>query len=155
MSEEKLNLEELIEKDKIENVYFFLLERTNRKIRQFGQKFLTENDFDLTIDQWIILKKISEQNGISQVDIAETTFKDSPTVTRIIDLLCKKNLTIRKLDEADRRKFNLFLTDEGMNIVKKVLPWAVESRKKGIDGLSQEELQQFKNTLNKIYENLE
>lgn len=75
--------------------YFFKIDTTIKKIRNALQKQLTEAGFDLTVDQWVLIDHIFRKQGISQNELAEMTFKDPPTVTRIIDLLEKKGLVER------------------------------------------------------------
>ncbi len=140
--------------DKLEEVIYFLLDRTIRRAKQYSQKEFVQRDFGLTVDQWVILKRISESNGVSQVEISESTYKDPAAITRIIDFLVKENLVERRMNAEDRRKFNVYLTPKGKTTVDKVLPIVVEIRKTGIRDIEQNELENLKNTLNKIYENM-
>ncbi|MEK7432405.1 MAG: MarR family transcriptional regulator [Cyanobacteriota bacterium] len=141
--------------DKMEFDYFFIIEKIGRKISQFGQKVLTEKNLDLTIDQWMVLKKVSECNGISQIEICKSLFKDAPTVTKILDLLCKKELVERKINATDRRKFDIFITKNGENIVEKFLPTYIETRKTVLDNLQIEDLYIMAHTLNGLSENMD
>ncbi|HAS58545.1 MAG TPA: MarR family transcriptional regulator, partial [Algoriphagus sp.] len=70
--------------------YSFLLDRTARKVKQYAQQQFKQGDFDVTVDQWLVLKNLSEHGLLSQTELANLVFKDHPTLTRIIDLLCKK-----------------------------------------------------------------
>jgi DNA-binding MarR family transcriptional regulator len=137
------------------NTYSFLLDKTSRRIKQYAQKRFKELEFGVTVDQWIILKKLYEQDGIPQCDLAESTFKDTPTLTRIIDLLCEKGLVKRVMDEGDRRRFKVYLSEGGREKVKEMLPQVSLIRKKGWEGLQVEDFESFKRILNQIYENLE
>jgi len=139
---------------KLEEVYFFLLERTIRQFRRYSQQVFDAHNIPLTGDQWVVLKRISEQEGINQREIADLTYKDPASVTRILDLLEKQALVSRKPVENDRRTYALFLTKDGRKLVEKVTPIAIEVRKKGLDGLTQKDAKQLQSILNKIYENL-
>lgn len=116
--------------------YGFQIERTAKKIRQYLQKKFNEANTGITVDQWVILDVLHENDGVSQFEIAEKTYKDAPTVTRIIDLLCQKKLTQRMVDGEDRRRFNIFLTESGKDKVNEVLPIVLEMREQGWKGLS-------------------
>ena len=70
-----------------QRAYFFKIDTTIKKIRSSLQKRLNESGIDLTVDQWVLVDHISRDEGISQNALAEITYKDPPTVTRIIDLL--------------------------------------------------------------------
>lgn len=49
---------------------------------------------------------------MSQKELSKLTEKDQATLTRIIDLLEKKKLIQRRINEQDRRSFILHVTDE-------------------------------------------
>jgi DNA-binding MarR family transcriptional regulator len=139
---------------KLDEVYLFLLERTVRQFRVKSKKFLSSYGVDISGEQWVILKRIYEQEGINQREIAGLTYKDPASVTRMIDLLEKQELVNRRDIDGDRRSYNLFLTKKGIVLVEKVIPLAKELRKQGIKSISKQDMETFKNVLNKIYENL-
>jgi len=139
---------------KLDEVYFFLLERTVRQFRKFSKEKLGERGMEISSEQWVILKRVSEQEGINQKEIANLTYKDPASVTRMVDLMAKKGWIERQPIEGDRRAYGLHLTKEGKDFVKKMLPAAKELRAMGLENISQKELENFKKTLNKIYENM-
>ncbi len=142
-------------KYKDDKSYGFLIERTIKRIRQAFQKQLNANDADITVDQWVILDKLQKHDGLSQNEIADSTFKDAPTVTRIIDLLCKKGLTLRKMDENDRRRFKIYLTEEGHERIRKVMPVVTDLRRQGWQSLTDEDYTTLIRILDTIYKNYE
>jgi DNA-binding MarR family transcriptional regulator len=133
--------------------YFFKIDTTIKKIRNALQKQLTDAGFDLTVDQWVLIDHIERQPGVSQNELAEMTFKDPPTVTRIIDLIEKKGLVERGLVPGDRRKFNLFLTDNGKVLYKNAFPIVAEIRRKGWGDLEEDDYQHFVRIMDSIYNN--
>ena len=70
------------------NSYSFLLDRTARRVKQYAQQKFKEMDFNVTVDQWLVLKHLYENESMKQNELAELLFKDNPTLTRIIDILC-------------------------------------------------------------------
>ena len=140
---------------KLEDVYFFWIDRTVKAYRGYSQQELNKLGVKITSDQWVVLKRISEEEGINQKEVANSTFKDPASITRIIDGLEKKGWVERKTGNTDRRSFELFLTKEGKKLVKKVLPLAVDMRAQGLKGITQNELQALKVILNKITKNFE
>jgi DNA-binding MarR family transcriptional regulator len=114
---------------------------------------LTEAGFDLTVDQWVLIDHIFRKQGISQNELAEMTFKDPPTVTRIIDLLEKKGLVERGPAAGDRRKFNLFLTKNGETTYNQAFPIVADIRRKGWGSLSDSDYQHFVRIMDSIYQN--
>ncbi|MBE9466047.1 MarR family winged helix-turn-helix transcriptional regulator [Dyadobacter subterraneus] len=133
--------------------YFFKIDTTIKKIRNALQKQLIDAGFDLTVDQWVLIDHIYREQGISQNGLAELTFKDPPTVTRIIDLLEKKGLVERGLAVGDRRKFNLFLTEKGQTIYNEAFPIVAEIRRKGWGDLDEADYQHFVRIMDSIYNN--
>jgi DNA-binding MarR family transcriptional regulator len=136
------------------NSYSFLLDRTARRVKQYAQQRFNELGFNITVDQWLVLKHLSENQETKQNELAELLFKDNPTLTRIIDLLCDKGLTERKMNPSDRRSFMVKLTKEGAKKVEQLKPKVKDIRLKAWDGLSERDFTQFKKVMNTIYQNL-
>ncbi len=137
------------------NSYSFLLDRTAPRVKQYAQRKFTELEFNITVDQWLVLKHLYENDEMKQNELAEILFKDNPTLTRIIDLLCEKGLTIRKQHPADRRSFQVTLTRQGKNRVEQMRPRIEKIRLKAWEGLSREDFKHFQRILDTIYRNLE
>lgn len=136
------------------NSYSFLLDRTARRVKQYAQQRFKELGFNITVDQWIVLKHLHERKQMKQNELAELLFKDNPTLTRIIDLLCDKGLAIRNTHPADRRSFMVSLTKEGAKKVQQLHPQVKNIRLKAWEGLSARDFNQFKKVLDTIYQNL-
>lgn len=136
------------------NAYSLLLDRTARRVKQYAQQQFKELGFNITVDQWLVLKHLYEQEEMKQNALAEMINKDNPTLTRIIDLLCKKSLTERVLHPTDRRSFIVRLTREGTKRVEALKPKVKNVRLKAWEGLSERDFNQFKKILNTIYNNL-
>lgn len=131
------------------------LDRTLRRIRLDMGRRLTEQGVDITPEQWIILSSLYERNGQSQTELGDDSFKNAPTVSRIIDLLCKKGLTERRADAGDRRRHKIYLTAKGQEIVEQALPAIIATREKGWNGLSDEDYTTFLRIINQIFRNFE
>ncbi|WP_339704895.1 MarR family transcriptional regulator [Algoriphagus aquimarinus] len=134
--------------------YSFLLDRTARKVKQYAQQQFKSGDFDVTVDQWLVLKNLSENDVLSQTELANLVFKDHPTLTRIIDLLCKKGYVERVPHPQDRRSFQLHLTETGVSKVNSLRPEIHHIREKAWEKLSPHDFEEFKRILNTIYQNL-
>ncbi len=109
--------------DTYSSSYSFLPEKTSHRIKQYARKPFRFYEFGITVDQWIILEKVYEHDNLYQRELAELTFKHNPTLTKIIDLLCKKELLNRAPDKHDRQRFRIVLTAKGMNKVEEMLPY--------------------------------
>ena len=136
------------------NAYSLLLDRTARRVKQFAQQQFKEAGFNITVDQWLVLKNLYEHPEMKQNELAELLAKDNPTFTRIVDLLCDKGLTERKANPADRRSFIVILTPTGKKKVEQLKPKIRKVRLKAWEGLTERDFEHFKHVLNTIYQNL-
>ncbi len=133
----------------------YYLERTTRIVKLNFHQAFKNLGLNLTPEQWVILDHLNQKNGQSQSDLAEQSFKDAPSISRIIDALAKKNLVERKSAEDDRRKFEIFLTKEGREIVKRVYPEVEKLRLRTWENLSEDDYEDFLRIINQVFQNLE
>ena len=134
--------------------YSFLLDRTARKVKQYAQQKFKSGEFDVTVDQWLVLKNLSENHLLSQTELAQLVFKDHPTLTRIIDLLCKKGYMERIPNPNDRRSFQLHLTTSGEEKIRALRTQILEIKENAWENLNETDFEEFKRILNTIYMNL-
>lgn len=132
---------------------FYTLERSIKTYRQFAQKRISEAGFDITIDQWLVLKTIQENPANSQQQTSETVFKDYASVTRIIELLVKKEFLSRQFHANDRRRFELTITKKGKEIIDAVGPIIAENRKQALKGFSKQDIETLREYLKDLTSN--
>lgn len=141
--------------EKQSKAYGTLIDRTLRLIKlQFIQAF-KKAGVDLTPEQWVIIDELYHRNGISQTDLANGSFKNAPTVSRIIDLLVKKDMVERQRFENDRRRYKIFLTTKGKETFEIANPIAQEVRRRGWEGLSSADYDHFQRIMNQIFTNFD
>ncbi|HMR19259.1 MAG TPA: MarR family transcriptional regulator [Sphingobacterium sp.] len=136
------------------NHYSFLLDKTARRVKQYAQAAFTQHNFDVTVDQWTVLKNLHENPELTNKEIAELCGKDQPTLTRIIDLLIKKTLVERIPHNTDRRALKLQLTKNGEQKIKEIAPKVAHFRMQAWQNLTEEDFGHFTRILNKIHDNL-
>lgn len=139
---------------KLEDVLFYLIEKTNKVIRRYSQIRFSEAGIDITVDQWLVLKKISDSKRITQIELATALFKDRASITRILDLLLEKRL-VRKEEAADKRAYELELTASGQKFMEQALTIVKNVRKKGMEKLNEKEQEQLRTNLQKIIASFE
>jgi MarR family transcriptional regulator, transcriptional regulator for hemolysin len=66
--------------------------------------------------QWIVLFCLREQEGLSQVDLAEVLELQPISLVRLLDRLVEHGLLERRSDPKDRRANRLFLTRAGRQL---------------------------------------
>ena len=67
--------------------------------------------------QWIVLFRLREQEGLSQVDLADVLELQPISLVRLLDRLVEHGLLERRPDPRDRRANRLFLTKSGRRLV--------------------------------------
>lgn len=120
-------------------------------------RFLTLHlkDFDVTPEQWTVLKRLAEQDGISQKELAKRSEKDQPTLTRILDILERKKLIYKEKNSEDRRSFLIFITEKGVAAKDELSPFIENLYEDTIlKGISEEELEVYKSVLSQINANM-
>ncbi len=139
--------------EKLNSIIFYNIDKAIRTYRNYAQRQLKANGFNITIDQWLIIKAILENPGITQNEIGDLVFKDNASVTRIIDLMVKSEFITRNIHSEDRRKTNLEVTDSGKEIIKKAQKLVEKNRKTALENISKQELEMMNTALLKISEN--
>ena len=66
--------------------------------------------------QWIVLFRLREQEGLSQVDLADVLELQPISLVRLLDRLVEQGLVERRSDPRDRRANRLFLTKAGRQL---------------------------------------
>lgn len=66
--------------------------------------------------QWIVLFRLRDQEGLSQVDLADVLELQPISLVRLLDRLVEHGLVERRNDPRDRRANRLFLTPSGRQL---------------------------------------
>lgn len=131
----------------------FIISKTNTKLKNNLAKAL--KPYNVTHEQWPLLVKLWIEDGISQKELAEMSFKDQPTTTRILDKLEQRGLIRRQANPGDRRVSLIYLTREGQEISGPLIPIARQALEEALVGLSEQDQVQLKNLLTRIGNNLD
>ena len=119
--------------------------------RHFNSEF---SQFGITIGQALVLFYLLDNDGSSLKDIANTLELDSPSISRLVDRLIKEEFIIRKEDELDRRSIQIYLTDKGTELGKRVFPISFGFNDYLKEALGDEGFMMLGNYLNKIKQTL-
>ena len=140
---------------RLNDSYGYLINLAAQRLKYELHQTFQAKGYDITPEQWAVLNRLWEEDGLSQVELAERTFKDKPGTTRILNLLERKGIVVRRADESDGRVQRVFLTKTGKELKEKLIPCAQEVLMKSGRNLSKEDLAKFKYTLHQILSNLE
>ncbi|WP_396636861.1 MarR family winged helix-turn-helix transcriptional regulator [Maribacter sp. R77961] len=130
------------------------LDRTLKKVQHTFLRTFSENDIDLTIEQWVILRRVHLLGtDASQAEISNTNFRNRATTSRVISGLCKKGLLEKTRFGNDQRRYKLLMTDAGKDLMTKVMPLIKDIRKMSIKDISAYEFDVFLKVLDQIWDN--
>lgn len=134
-----------------ENIGRMLFE-TTQNIKNWAEKLFTP--FDITGEQFHLLKSVSMEVGIPQRSLCDQVMKTPANLTRILDRMEKKGLVIRRDNPEDRRSSLVFRTEVGEKVTTEVSSVLVPVEKRIKSGIDKEDLEVFIQVLHKINQNL-
>jgi len=135
-------------------LYSFIAGVASTAIARRLQKKFNAEGLNLTIEQWSILYHLWKEDGMSQQELCNATFRDKPSITRLVDNLEKLKLVKRVPAETDRRINKIFLTKEAQKLQEQTMQLANETLNEALNGVSPEHVELSKQVLQKVYDNL-
>jgi DNA-binding MarR family transcriptional regulator len=131
-----------------------ILDRTARALEKRLQNIFLRAGHDITVEQWMVMLLLWQQNGQFQQQIADAIAKDKATVTRLLNGLEKRNLIVRVPDKADRRQKQIFLTNLGKQLEEDLIMLSIENAKFAQEHIPAEDIQKCSDVLYQVYERL-
>ena len=138
----------------LENSPGYTIHKLDRQMSLDLQHAFQARGFAITPEQWGVLNRLWENEGIHQSALAERAGKDRHNITRILNLLEKNGFILRTPDGEDKRRLNVNLTEEGKALKQKLIPIAINYLKKCFRGLTADEIQDLKRIHEHILKNL-
>ncbi len=135
-------------------LYSFITGVANTAIARRLQKKFNQAGLTVTTEQWSVLYHLWKQDGISQQDLCRATFRDRPSMTRLVDNLEKAGLVRRTASSSDRRKKLIYLTEKAGDLQYICHEIAAETVEEALEGVSNQQIDICKEVLKKVYENL-
>ena len=108
---------------------------------------------DISPEQWTILLSLWEKDGVTQQELCNATFKDKPSMTRLIDNMERQHLVVRISDKRDRRTNLIHLTKTGRELENQAFVIANQTLKEALNGVPLEDLKIGQEVLRKIFMN--
>ncbi len=128
----------------------------NRLVKVFHRAFdekLTE--FGLTSAQFCVLAKLLEEEGLTQTELANRLYIESPTLVRTLDKMEEAGIIERRRDPKDRRAYHIFLLPKGKTLKDMVQKVGRQVHEEATDGLTKEEVANLRLYLYRIWKNLD
>lgn len=131
----------------------YLLGRSHHVFK--NQMFIEfkEKEIDVTFEQFIILHLLNSNCDLILRDLAIHLQKDKSIIVRQINCLLENQYVVRLTNKNDKRIKDLILTKKGFDILSRVKIIADEVSEKLLTGITDTDLEIFRNVLRKIHEN--
>ncbi len=132
----------------------YAIGKTNWYLKTLINKLLREEQCRITNEQWLVLKVIDANPGMSQTEVAEKSQKEKTNITRIIDLLERSGCIERRKDERDRRFYRIHATEEGQEVLKTVVPITEKAEEICTQSLSEKQIKEMIDSLNIVCDSI-
>jgi DNA-binding MarR family transcriptional regulator len=138
----------------LDNAIGFWVHRVYQAARNEMYRAFRDHGLEITPEQWTILLALWERDGRTQSELCDATFRDAPTMSRMIDSLVRQGLVVRRNDAADARAKLVWLTDAGRAIKKKLVPAARALVERMTAGIAEQDMQTTREALRRMFANL-
>jgi DNA-binding MarR family transcriptional regulator len=135
-------------------LYSFITGKASTAIARRMQKNFKQNGVDITIEQWSVLYHLWKEDGLSQQQLCDATFRDKPSITRLVDNLEKVKLVRRVPSKDDRRINMIYLTTEAQQLQEHTMELANQTLNEALEGVTNGQIEIAKEVLHTVYENL-
>jgi DNA-binding MarR family transcriptional regulator len=135
-------------------LYSFITGKASTAIARRLQKKFNASGVNLTIEQWSVLYHLWKSDGASQQELCNASFRDKPSITRLVDNLEKLNLVKRVPDEKDRRINKVYLTRQAQKLQEETMQMAEETLNEALEGVPSDQVEMCKAVLQRVYDNL-
>ena len=98
------------------------LGKASKIMDYYLHELLCQQQLDISKEQFIILKKLHDKDGLNQNELALLTFRDKSSLARLLSKMEKKNYVRREQNEDDKRVNEVFLTGRGREVFIKTRP---------------------------------
>ena len=135
-------------------LYSFITGKASTAIARRLQKKFNQSGIMVTIEQWSVLYQLWKEDGKSQQELCNATFRDKPSITRLIDNLEKLGLVKRVSDAKDRRINKVFLTKNALKLQEDTMVLAEETLNEALEGVPADQVDMCKEVLQRVYDTL-
>ncbi len=135
-------------------LYSFMTGVASTAVARRLQKNFKQSGIEITIEQWSVLYHLWKQDGLSQQDLCNQSFRDKPSITRLVDNLEKLQLVKRVPSKEDRRINLIYLTETAIKLQNETMNMAEQTLIESLKGVSKEDIEICKAVLQKVYDNL-
>ncbi|OAB81701.1 MarR family winged helix-turn-helix transcriptional regulator [Cochleicola gelatinilyticus] len=123
---------------------------TSRILEESGSEILKR--FDVTSQQFNVLRILRGQKGkpANLSTVQERMIDKSSNTTRLVDKLIKKGYVKRSICKENRRKVEILITEDGLNLLLEIDPLIENNNTKMLNALSNNQLQTLNDLLDAL-----
>src|ERR1700761_2885952 len=132
-------------------LYSFITGKAVTAIARNLQKKFNGAGLGVTIEQWSVLYHLWKEDGKSQQELCNATFRDKPSITRLVDNLEKQQLVKRVPSEADRRINLIYLTRHAQRLQEATVGLAEATLVEALEGVPPDRIDICKEVLQIVY----
>jgi|EndMetStandDraft_2_1072991.scaffolds.fasta_scaffold62824_3 MarR family transcriptional regulator, organic hydroperoxide resistance regulator len=134
----------------------FLPYLLNRAGLRIGLMFSRDIEpYDVTLPMWRVMIELWHNGDHRLGELAERTSIDLSTLSRLLVAMQRKQLIVRRRSGLDGRALSLTLTERGLELTEKIVPFARHYEDVAMQDLSSADVKRLKQLLKKVYDNLE
>lgn len=135
-------------------LYSFITGKASIAVARRLQKKFKQQGLEITIEQWSVLYHLWKQDGMSQQELCNATFRDKPSITRLVDNLEKLQLVKRVASKDDRRMNMIYVTGQALELQDITMCIANETLNEALENVSPDKIEVAKEVLQLVYDNL-
>ena len=139
----------------LERALPFVIHACYQQLRSLTYREFLGHGLELTPEQWVVLVRLWQKDGQTQSALSQSTLRDPPTMSRILDTMEKSGLVRREVDEQDARARLIKLTRAGKALQSQLVPVAKSLVARLERGIPEQDLETTHRTLSRMLENLE
>ena len=135
-------------------LYSFITGMASTAVARRLQRNFKQAGIEITIEQWSVLYHLWKENGLSQQELCKRSFRDKPSITRLVDNLEKLELVKRIASKEDKRINLVYLSEAAQNLQEETLNMANQTLNEALEGVQEDDINTCKIVLKKVYDNL-
>ena len=140
-----------MEKDKLK-----ILIGLHKNVKELDMRTLDiARSYGLSFSQFMVLEALYSKGNLSIGEVREAILSSVGTISLVVKNLEKMGYVKRKTDENDKRVSILYLTDEGRDVIDKVIPENETMIYNYMKDLSEEETVTLLSLLKKLGANID
>jgi DNA-binding MarR family transcriptional regulator len=124
--------------------------------RQFAQDLQDRlAPYDIPIGMWYFFRALWEEDGLTQRELSQRVGSMEPTTVEQLRNMERRGYIERRRSVDDRRKMHVHLTESGLALKNRLMPFAIDVNRVALEGLSDGEIGFLRLVLDRIRSNLD